>query len=99
MGVSKNRLIGSYGDNVGGFNIFRYIVEGSFDSYSWQILQTKQHFISFIAFVTSDRIQMVKLYPEGNAQTRLPLRRMGILYWYCNRHGLMRARVHKGKIK
>ena len=26
--------------------IFRYIVEGSFDSYSWQILQTKQHFIS-----------------------------------------------------
>ena len=27
-------------------NIFRYIVEGSFDSYSWQILQTKQHFIS-----------------------------------------------------
>ena len=27
-------------------NIYRYIVEGSFDSYSWQILQTKQHFIS-----------------------------------------------------
>lgn len=27
-------------------HIFRYIVEGSFDSYSWQILQTKQHFIS-----------------------------------------------------
>lgn len=26
--------------------IFRYIAEGSFDSYSWQILQTKQHFIS-----------------------------------------------------
>ena len=27
-------------------HIYRYIVEGSFDSYSWQILQTKQHFIS-----------------------------------------------------
>ena len=26
--------------------IFRYVVEGSFDAYSWQILQTKQHFIS-----------------------------------------------------
>jgi hypothetical protein len=26
--------------------IYRYIAEGSFDSYSWQILQTKQHFIS-----------------------------------------------------
>lgn len=26
--------------------IFRYIAEGSFDSYSWQILETKQRFIS-----------------------------------------------------
>ena len=49
---------------------------------------TKEHFISFIAFVTSDRIQLVKLYPEGNAETRLQLRGMGYLYWYCNRHGL-----------
>ena len=53
---------------------------------------TKQHFISFAAFVTSDRIQMVKLYPEGNAETRLQLRGMGYLYYYCNRHGLFRKR-------
>ena len=49
---------------------------------------TKEHFISFIAFVTSDRVQFVKLYPEGNAQTRLQLRGFGKLYWYCNQHGL-----------
>ena len=54
---------------------------------------TKQHYISFVAFVTSDRIQMVKLYPEGNAQTRLQLRGMGYLYYYCNRHGLMKRKV------
>ena len=53
---------------------------------------TKEHFISFVAYVTSDRIQMVKLYPEGNAQTRLQLRGMGYLYYYCNRHGLFRIR-------
>ena len=53
---------------------------------------TKDHFISFIAFVTSDRIQLVKLYPEGNAETRLQLRGMGYLYWYCNRHGLFRRK-------
>ena len=53
---------------------------------------TKEHFISFIAFVTSDRIQLVKLYPEGNAETRLQLRGMGYLYWYCNRHGLFRRK-------
>ena len=51
---------------------------------------TKQHFISFVAFVTADRIQMVKLYPEGNAETRLQLRGIGQIYFFCNRHGLFR---------
>ena len=53
---------------------------------------TKDHYISFLAFVTSDRIQTVKLYPEGDAQTRLQLRGMGILYRYCNRHGLYKVK-------
>ena len=54
---------------------------------------TKEHFISFIAFVTSDRLQMVKLYPEGNAETRLQLRGRGFLYYCCNRHGLFKKKV------
>ena len=53
---------------------------------------TKAHFISFIAFVTSDRLQLVKLYPEGNAETRLQLRGRGSLYYYCNQHGLFRRK-------
>ncbi len=53
---------------------------------------TKQHYISFLAYVTSDRIQMVKLYPEGNAETRLQLRGFGMLYWYCNHHGLFKKK-------
>ena len=54
---------------------------------------TKQHYISFVAYVTTDRLQMVKLYPEGDAQTRLQLRGAGILYYYCNRHGLFRKKL------
>ena len=54
---------------------------------------TKDHFISFVAFVTSDRSQLVKLYPEGNAETRLQLRGMGRLYYYCNRHGLFQKKL------
>ena len=54
---------------------------------------TKQHFISFAAYVTTDRIQLVKFYPEGNAETRMQLRGRGYLYFYCNRHGLFRKRV------
>ena len=53
---------------------------------------TKEHFISFVAFVTSDRLQLVKLYPEGNAETRLQMRGFGYLYWYCNRHGLFKRK-------
>ena len=54
---------------------------------------TKTHFISFIAYVTSDRIQFVKLYPEGNAETRLQLRGRGYIFFYCNRHGLMKKKI------
>ena len=54
---------------------------------------TKQHYISFVAFITSDRVQLVKLYPEGNAETRLQLRGFGYLYWYCNHHGLFKKKL------
>lgn len=54
---------------------------------------TKAHYISFVAFITSDRVQLVKLYPEGNAQTRIQLRGFGTLYWYCNRHGLFKKKL------
>lgn len=54
---------------------------------------TKQHFISFLAFVSSDRLQMVKFYPEGNAETRLQLRGRGQIYYYCNQHGRFKKKV------
>jgi desulfoferrodoxin len=53
----------------------------------------KTHFISFLACVTPDRVQMVKLYPEQEASARFPMRGSATLYAYCNRHGLYRARV------
>lgn len=54
---------------------------------------TKQHYISFVAFAASGRFELVKLYPEGNAETRMTLRRGGMLYWYCNRHGLFCQKI------
>lgn len=54
---------------------------------------TKTHFISFIAYLTSDRVQFVKFYPEGNAETRLQLRGRGYLYICCNKHGLMKKKI------
>lgn len=54
---------------------------------------TKSHYISFIAYVTSDKIHFVKLYPESNAETRIQFRGRGFLYIYCNRHGLMKKKI------
>ncbi len=54
---------------------------------------TKAHFISFVAYVTVDRIQFVKFYPEGNAEARLNLRGRGMLYFYCNKHGLIKQKI------
>ena len=54
---------------------------------------SRSHYISFAAYHTSDRMQLLKLYPEGGAEFRFPRCGHGYLYIYCNRHGLMRVRV------
>ena len=49
---------------------------------------TKSHYISFIAYITDSKAEIVKLYPEGSAETRFFIRGGGDLYFCCNRHGL-----------
>ncbi|WMJ83574.1 helix-turn-helix domain-containing protein [Oscillospiraceae bacterium LTW-04] len=48
----------------------------------------KAHFISFVAYLSSNRLTLVRLYPEQEAQLNLPLAFDGKLYFYCNKHGL-----------
>ena len=57
---------------------------------------TKQHYISFVAGVSSDGLQMKKLYPEGNAEARLKINGVKRIYFYCNRDGLFYINVKKG---
>ena len=54
---------------------------------------TKDHYISFLAAVSGQRIQLVKLYPEGNAEARFRIDCVRYVYAYCNRHGLFRVRI------
>ncbi len=49
---------------------------------------TKNHYISFIAAVSKDRLQLVKLYPESSAETRFKISRVNKIYYYCNKDGL-----------
>ena len=49
---------------------------------------TKEHYISFVAAASSDEMQMVKLYPEGNPEARFKIRGVRRILYYCNRDGL-----------
>lgn len=52
---------------------------------------TKKHFISFVAYVSFDRVLFIKLYPEQAAEVRFPKTHSGDVYFYCNQHGLMKV--------
>ena len=49
---------------------------------------TKQHYISFIAAVSDDGIQLKKIYPESAAEARFRIEGVRKFYCYCNRDGL-----------
>lgn len=49
---------------------------------------TRQHFISFAAFLTGDTAIVKKCYPEWDFQVRIPRISHGIFLWYCKNHGL-----------
>ena len=57
---------------------------------------SKQHYISFIAAVSVDKMQMVKLYPQGNAEARFKMNGVKKIYFYCNRSGLFSLDLVKG---
>lgn len=49
---------------------------------------TKEHYISFVAAASSGDMQLVKLYPEGNAEAGFKIRGVKKIFFYCNRDGL-----------
>lgn len=59
---------------------------------------SKEHYISFIAAVSGDRLQMVKLYPEGSCEARFKISSVKKIYVFCNRDGLFYLDVNKAKI-
>lgn len=49
---------------------------------------TKEHYISFLAAVSDQGVQFIKLYPEGPAEARFRISCFRKFFAYCNRHGL-----------
>ena len=49
---------------------------------------SKNHYISFIVAIKDNAYELVKLYPEGNAEARFKISRITKFCYYCNKHGL-----------
>ncbi len=56
---------------------------------------TKEHYISFIAAVSDDTVQLKKLYPEGNSDARFKINRTKSILYYCNKDGLFSYRIKR----
>lgn len=72
-------------------------IEGMEDEYYVRVdhEMTKQHYISFAAALSPDRMQMVRLYPEGNAEARFQMRGVKKMLFYCSKDGLFSMTVHR----
>ena len=53
----------------------------------------KGHYISWIACVGFNFVNIVKLYPEQNPEARFPFKRGCSFFAYCNHHGLFQVKV------
>ena len=56
---------------------------------------SKEHYVSFIAAVSDNGINIVKLYPEGSAEARFKINRVRMIYYYCNKDGLFGVNIRK----
>lgn len=79
-------------DNDSNHNINMEVIDNEYYVYCNHSM-TKEHYISFLAYVTSNSIQLIKMYPEQASEARFARRGHGMIYGYCNRHGLFGLRI------
>lgn len=54
---------------------------------------TKEHYISFAAYVNYGGVTVKKLYPEQEAECRFAFQGKGKVFFYCNKEGLFEAEI------
>lgn len=68
----------------------RLTVESAEDDYyvTFSHEMSKAHYLSFLAYISSDRVLLVRLYPEQSGEVRFPKMYGGKLCFCCTKHGL-----------
>ena len=86
--LAPNEMVGG---NMKKMTYYKLTVEGVEND--WYVTgdhpMRKEDYVSFVAFATGDRLQVVKQYPEWDLQTRIPGRNHGMLLWYSQKQGLL----------
>ena len=54
---------------------------------------TKEHYISFVAYICDNSVMMFKQYPEWNIDFTLPKYRKGTLACYCTKCGMFHQKI------
>lgn len=49
----------------------------------------KEDYISFVAMLTGERLELLQTYPEWELSLRIPKRAHGKLLWFSTKHGLL----------
>ena len=57
----------------------------------------KDHYVTCMIALSDSTSQVVKLYPEGNAEARFRMAGVRKIYAYCNRHGLFCVHTRRKK--
>ena len=57
---------------------------------------SKEHYISFVAALSENKVQYFKLYPEGSAEARFDINDTKRVLFYCNKDGLFSIDIIKG---
>jgi transcriptional regulator with XRE-family HTH domain len=58
---------------------------------------TKEHYISFAAYVSDSSMMLFRQYPEWGMNITLPMYRSGRLVWYCSECGLLYQELRPGR--
>lgn len=80
-------------ENAGTENVHKINVQKTEDEYFVSVNHpmTKNHYISFIACLKENGVEIVKLYPEQNAECYFKISGTKKIFAYCNRDGLFES--------
>lgn len=76
-------------------------LHAEYDGGEWYVTtdhpMTKEHYISFVAYLNDSTAVIFRQYPEWSVNIHIPFASSGRLVWYCNKCGLMYQNLNRKK--